>query len=983
MWTTLLLGALLAGAPGARGDEPVVTILADYEDDSVAAHIADVENVPVSDCDARVAAIPARGQRSLMIEIGATERNVSAACDLRFRLATPFEQANRVATYAWIKQGTVAVRFRVRDAAGRLFETLPVPLKARNRWVRLVADLTAEKLTRIDRRAATGEPGAAKLAWPIQIQGYRLGVPEIGRQTIYLDDLEVEHRVSGAAMLRGEFKLDQPAHIYEPGASVWAAVELENTSRRRALPLTVQMAWLRADGTELTTARAPINLPASGADYRSRQAVDFSQRIDEPGLYRLVARVRGPRWIAPAVFETTIAVTRTNRALPRGRATFFGVRTNLMREPLADQLLEIEIAREIGVQLLAIETSWRLIEPNRGSFEFKALDKLINLITRRDIAAMIVLTEPPKWLAESDAGSWAPQAVLFEALAQRYGERITAYQPLSADPTKPDRLSAADLAKADQIQSRLARVHPNVQVFTPPLVVRADDTGWSALPTLPPEAKLQLAFETAGDSAAALAMLESFATQNELEWERSHRWFHQADPLIGSGALYDAVAVLRHYVHAASKGVGGVVWFDLRDDANDPHHPEQMKGLVQRDFSPKTSLLGFANAVGMLHGLLYAGQVPGTPAEFESALFIGGQRQVAVLFPKPNRVLPAVLAPYQIVDGELNVFDFDRRARPLAHSIGAPLVATLGSPFFVTLDAWRAQAEPKLGLAHPWLRMPATVYCTKETTFTIAVDAPTNLRRSYLQLTLPSDAPVKSSFSSRALRAKAGDTLSFDVTLTRSDDEPFEPTALTVRLRLEGTSLQVPVTLCPLLDVRPMKPTDKITDAKFTIGRLASAGAHERNEAQVTSALHAGYQRRKLQVAIALPPDAEPDAIIQLGIAVENGDRHAEAQIEDLTQRPTPRPAYGTLRSQLGGWRCRQSGDGQTGGRYCQVTIPAKSLGLSSFEPGTRLLVAARYVEPERAGPTVPRVLEWGRGLDGARSTAGYHWIRLANAPED
>ena len=109
-------------------------------------------------------------------------------------------------------------------------------------------------------------------------------------------------------------------------------MRLENISRQRALPLSVQLAWRRADGTELNTTRASLNLPASGAEYRSRQPVDFSQRIYEPGLYRLEARVYGPGWIMPAL-QTTIAVTYTNRALPRGRATFFGIQTNLLREP--------------------------------------------------------------------------------------------------------------------------------------------------------------------------------------------------------------------------------------------------------------------------------------------------------------------------------------------------------------------------------------------------------------------------------------------------------------------------------------------------------------------------------------------------------------------------------------------------------------------------------------------------------------------------
>jgi hypothetical protein len=980
----LLLAGLLATAPGVRGDEEVVTTLADYEDNSVAVRIADVENVLAADCDVGTTAIPARGQRSLVVGIGATQRNASATYDLRFRLATLFEQADRVATYAWITQGSVEVLFRVRDDEGKLFETWPIVLDTPNRWVRLAADLSPNKLTLVSPGVSTADSADTKPTWPIQIEGYRIRTHEIGRQTVYLDDLEVEHRVSGAAMLRGEFKLDKPAHIYEPGALVRAAVVLENISRRTALPLDVQLAWLRSDGRELTTARAPINLPPSSADYRSRQAVDFSQRIDEPGLYRLVARVGSPRWITPAVFETAIAVTHTNRFLPRGRATFFGVRTNLMREPLADQLLEIEVARDIGVQLLAIETPWRMIEPSRGAFDFRALDEVINLISQRDIAAMIVLTEPPPWLATNAADSWDWQALLFEALARRYGERISAYQPLPGDLTKPGRLTAADLAAVQRIQRRVAKVRPNVEVFAPPILARTDHTDAASVLTLPGDTEVQLMFETAGDSAAAVDTLEAFAAENKLTWRQSHRWFHRAEALTSSGALCDAVAVLRHCVRAASEGVGGVVWFDLRDDTNDPRRPQQMKGLVQRDFSPKTALLGFANAVGMLHGLLYAGQVPGTPAEFASALFIGGQRQVAVLFPKPNRILPVVLAPYQIVPGEISALDFNRQQRPLLRSAATPLITTLFTPFFITLDAQRAQTAPKLGLARPWLRAPATVCCGKETTFQIEIDAPTDLRRSYLQIILPPQAPLESSLSSRALRANAGDRLSFDVKLTRTGDQPLEPAELTVRIRLEGDTLQFPIALRPLFGIQPMKPTAKITDATFAIGRLTPPNLDDKEDtAQVGPALHAGYQRGELDVAIALPPNAAPNAVLQLGIAPENADTHAEARIENLSDRPALSPAYGTTRSQLHGWRCHALDDQGAPARFCRISIPASALGLSAFEPGMRLLLAARYVASPPGPWTLPLVLEWGSGLDGARSTAGYHWVHLEDAPKN
>ena len=976
---TLLL-ALPAGLVAARADERVVTTLADYEDDSVAVSIAEIKNALAADCDARPAAIPARGQRSLMIDIGTTTPNAAVTCNLRFRLDTPFEQADRVSTHAWINEGFVEVRFRVRDAKGRVFQTVPMPLRTRNRWVRLVAGLAPSELEPV----GAGVARELRPAWPLQIRGYHIRTTGIGRQTVYLDDLQVEHRVSGAAILRGEFQLDKPTHMYEPGALVRAAVVLENTSRSRALPLTVQIAWLRSDGSDLTTARQSINLPASGDDYRSRQAVDFSQRINNPGLYQLVARMQGPGWTSPAVLETTIAITRSNRALPRGRADFFGVWTNLMREPPADQSLEIDVAREVGVQLVALETPWRTIEPSQGTFDFEALDRLVDHITRRDMAIMIVLSEPPQWLAADNTDRWERQGTLLEALVRRYGERIGTYQPLSTATDKAGRVTTEDLAAVDRLRRRVTQTRAGIEVIAPAIAVPPKSRRDAALPTPPAGVDVPLAFETTGASPDALASLQDFATQNGLEWQRSHRWFHRAELLAGSGALCDAIAVLRHYVQAAAEGAGGVVWFDLRDDTSDPRHPQLMRGLVRRDFSPKTPLLGFASTVGMLHGLFYAGQVTGTPPQFDSALFIGGSHQVAVLFPKPNRVLPAVLAPFQLVPGSLAIVDVERRLQPLVRSVAPPLTATIADPVFITLDCERAQAEPKLGLAQPWLRVPRTVLCDQKTTLPIEIDLPVNLRRSsYLQIILPSDAPVESSLSSRMLRGDSGDTLTFDSTLTRRGDAPFPPTTLTIRVALEGQSVRIPVTLRPLFDARPVSTGANITDMQFLTGRLAPAGSDDDEQRLAQArALHVGYDQRRLHVAFALPPSASPSSILQVGVALEGADGHAETRIENLTERPTLTPAHGTSRARLRGWRCTKADDADNGTCFCSIVISTRSLGITRFEPGTRILLAARYIEPSPSNSSPSLTLEWGSGLDGARCTAGYHWIRLADPPE-
>ena len=80
----VLVAILLAASSTAvRADDPIVTVLADFEDNTVGAEIASVENVLAADCTARFDPNPARGQRSLAVTIGATAPNAAAICVCR------------------------------------------------------------------------------------------------------------------------------------------------------------------------------------------------------------------------------------------------------------------------------------------------------------------------------------------------------------------------------------------------------------------------------------------------------------------------------------------------------------------------------------------------------------------------------------------------------------------------------------------------------------------------------------------------------------------------------------------------------------------------------------------------------------------------------------------------------------------------------------------------------------------------------------
>ncbi|MEP0848529.1 MAG: hypothetical protein HRF50_17115 [Phycisphaerae bacterium] len=936
----------------ARADVPVVTVLCDYEDDSVAASIGEVQNAQLTDCDVRTETIPARGQRSLAIEIGAGAPGASATCDLRFRLSMPFEKAERVATHAWVNAGRFEIAFRIRDARGALYESASSVVRDKNRWTRVVAALDPAKLKRINGPAE----GGAELAWPIEIHGFRVTASETGRQTLFLDDLEVEHAVPPVRSIRGDFRLSNATHIYAPGETVKAAVVLENLSRKDRQTVSVQLAWLRADGTELTTSRANLNLPASGPDFRSLQAVDFSQAIAEPGLYRLVARASASGWIAPAVYETTIAVTPSNRGLPRGRATFFGLRTNLLREPLADQRLEIEVARDLGVQLLAIETPWSRIEPRRGAYRFALPDTIVDAVVAADIAPLIWLTEPPEWLAAEKEQRGEALADVLVALARHYGQRVKFYCAWEAG-------AASAVNDSDALQRRLRDVQPQAELLRPPVDVAAATGAGSASN-----------YSTRGDLEAARRALESLRP-GDGGLRRDSVWSHEAAPLAGSGELSDAVDVLRFYTSAAAAGVGSVIWFDLRDDSDDPRYANAMRGLVRRDFSPKTAMVGYANAVAMLAGLVPAGTPAGVPPEFDASLFIAGNRQVTVLFPKPSRIPPAAIAPAAGVPGQITAYDFERREMPPLEFEQQKLVATLERPVFVVLQTERAQKDAQLRFRTPWLNVPRAVLCGETATFKIDLMAPADIRNGVLQIVVPDGAPVQTSFTTRAVNAKAGERFSFDVELSRTAAAPPDPVRIDVRFTAGKRGVELPVDVRGLTTLRPAPAGGAHAAHDSKLADLVLVGDASRRDDRPFS-LYAQYERTALTFAFTLPR-ATSLTTVRLGVSLEGAPSHVEIRVDGVNETPTAVVEYPANGKDSGVRARTELGSDGTGARVV-VDIPATLLGADGLTPGQRLLIAASCIERSELRSVPPQERIWGRGLGGSRSTAGYEWVVLS-----
>lgn len=944
----LLLALALPHARVAAAEEPSVTVLADFEDDSVAASVGAVSGTLAADCSVAPVAVPARGQRSLALDVGATAPGATAACELLFRVPVRFMRADRVTAYFRLKEGSAEVSLQLLDARGRLLETPVQKLTEANRWNRVTADLAALRVS----------GGDEAPVWPLQARGFRVVSQKVGRQTVYFDDLQVEHRVSATELVGGELAFNEPTKIYQPGSEVAAAVVLENRSRGRDLKLNVELTWTRPDGGVLTTQRASVNLPKSGEEFRSRQRLDFTQRIDAPGFYRVEVALRASDWPRAGAFGTTIAVTPTNRDLPRGRSTFCGLRSNLLREPLVDRRLEIEVARALGVHLLCIEAPWSVLEPKHGSYEFGTLDPLVEALVSRNIAPAIAIVGVPEWLANWPAVG--PEGLL-GAMARHYGDRVQHY--LLPSMTQADDAARAKLTAV--AREAVRALQPKALVLPPPLDALALDK-------LPDESG-PLLLETSGDCAAACAALERLLAgkpRRGAVW-----WQHRSAPLTEPNATYYAEATFRQFVRAAMLGCEGLIWSDLRDDDNDPRAPGAQNGLVQRDFSPKAALVGYATAVGALTGVRYAGPVYGAPEAFETALLIGSEYQIAVLLPRPNRALPALLTPIEGVPGTLELRDLERSSLPLLETGGPPLLPVTPTPQLLILRLESAQPEPQLALTPAWLRVPRAVYCRDKATLAVEIDAPVNLQGSYMKLTLPEGTPLKAATTTRALTGAAGTTVRGELELTPAAGVPLPAIApLVLRVAIESHNFDWPV---DVHFVRSVKPGTGRPGSE--IGTLRGGPAEK---PKTVGRIVASYTAEQLLLAIETDDDrivSESDGAagdrLRFGLAAEDGDERLEFEIRRVEGNLGLQPRAGTAAAALREIKVG-SGEAPAGRQRIELAVPAKLLSGGPLAAGRILRLAVAYddVDDARAAPATAG---WGAGLDGSGNTEHFGRIEL------
>ncbi len=336
-------------------------------------------------------------------------------------------------------------------------------------------------------------------------------------------------------------------------------------------------------------------------------------------------------------------------AAPPGSAQL-GARLGVNIHTLGDEHL-LDVAHEAGFRFVRADLQWRQVERN-GRYRFFAYDRLLRGLEARGMGALFILDyghpqhggDPPRSpddvaafarYAEATAAHFKGRNVRYEVWNEPNIEQFWKPQPSAreyaalllaaaaaihrADPAA--RVASGGLAKMDlpfleatiaaggAAEVNAAGVHPYRK--SGPESVAAE------LPVL-----RQLLARTVGDKVEVW----------DTEWGyASYDYFSQnvhGDGHSAAGRKRQAVLGAREALTVWALGLPVAVWYDLRDDGDDPRNPEHNYGLLDAKGGDKEAMQAIRTLTGIAADHTYGGMVQDVPDGVHAMRLDGGADHV-------------------------------------------------------------------------------------------------------------------------------------------------------------------------------------------------------------------------------------------------------------------------------------------------------------------------------------------------------------------
>ncbi len=309
---------------------------------------------------------------------------------------------------------------------------------------------------------------------------------------------------------------------------------------------------------------------------------------------------------------------------------------------------EMAMLSDLGVRFVRMDLFWHEVEREPGQYDFSAYDALVQTMAERGIRLILILDYGNDLYGGGDAAHASPEgraafARFAAAAARRYRDAGIIWE-IWNEPNldkfwhgKPD--AQAYAAVAAEVVAAIRRVDPTAWIVGP----ATSGFPWDYLQAL--------------GEAGVLERLDAVTVHPyrpeapESVWEdvvRLRRMLWGLDdrrdlPIISSewgyasveGGLSEeeqAAYLTRQWLFHFTVDVPLSVWYDWRNDGDDPRDMEHNFGLVRSDLEPKQAYIAARQLVESLSGYRYLRRIPlGRETDY-LLLFRRGEKAALVLW---------------------------------------------------------------------------------------------------------------------------------------------------------------------------------------------------------------------------------------------------------------------------------------------------------------------------------------------------------------
>ncbi len=346
----------------------------------------------------------------------------------------------------------------------------------------------------------------------------------------------------------------------------------------------------------------------------------------------------------------------------------------------------LEAARLAGFSFVRMDLFWSAVERQAGVYDFAAYDGLVAALEARGMGALFIL-DYGNALHEDCAGC-SPQSAatvtafgaFAEAAARHFAGKPVRFEVWN-EPNigfwKPAPDAAQYAALLTEAVKRVHQGNPSAKVSTGGLA--GMDLPFAASAFAQGAARnadaigvhpyRQGGAESLGGELlrfrAAMAPLAPGVPIWDTEWGYSSTWY--GDGHDDAARQRQAQLTVRRLLVSRALGMPMAVYYDLRDDGDDPAEKEHNFGLLARDYSEKPAYRAARASIAQVKGRRFAGFLPLEPSTLHALRLDGDQdvrialwteamgQTIGVRVPEPTAAVDQYGEALALADGQVQL----------------------------------------------------------------------------------------------------------------------------------------------------------------------------------------------------------------------------------------------------------------------------------------------------------------------------------------